>query len=398
MIRPTSHAVRSLCLLLLACAFLPPPAAEAAEDEPPWKRMRRTRDENADRRRADGGEYRFSFQGGGLYDRVRGITLSQRVEGSGGGDYAPEVTLDTGYSFGNDAWQNESTLLQPLAPNRLLLGGVSWYRTTRARAFDDGIVSDSENTFAALLFKEDYRDYYRAHGYALLLESRPGAGNSVRFGYRREDLKTLRVTSDWSLFHGDREFRPNDPVNTGESRSLEARYVLDTRGEGRRRPRLGLRWELQGERAGKGGLGGDFRYDRWLADLRQYTKLSPAISFDARVATGRIESESGGVPFPEHREFYAGGIGTLPGYAHKRWRGDRLFLASAEYRIGRGSKLLLAANAGDAWMASGRDMNLHTDVAVGFETDDSGLRVMFAEPVGEDGSDPVFWVRLQRTF
>lgn len=415
MIRKRSLVALAPLALVLSVAFLFRPSAAPAESpgrasillamaderehEPAWKRLRRIREEEREGRRGSGADFGFAFEGRGTYDRVGGVSLWQRMEGTGGGDYVPEVTVRLGYSFGNDNWQHESTVLQPVAPDRLLFAGASWYRITRSRAFDEEIVSDRENTLAAVLFKEDYRDYYRANGYALLVESRPGHGNTVQAGYRRDDLKTLRVTSEWSLFHGDWEFRPNDAVNAGEARSFEARYVFDSRRREGRGPQLGVRWELQGERAGKGGLGGDFRYQRWMADLRQYTKLSPGVAFDARLAVGALDPEGGaGALYPEHREFYAGGIGTLPGYGHKQWRGDRLFLANLEYRIGRGAKLLLLADAGDAWLNSGRDFALHTDVAVGFETDDSGLRILLAEPVGEEGSDPVLWVRLKRTF
>ena len=75
-----------------------------------------------------------------------------------------------------------------------------------------------------------------------------------------------------------------------------------------------------------------------------------------------------------------------------------MLLGNMEYRVGRDSKLIFLADAGDAWQDGVEKFRVHADVGLGFETDDDGLRVIAARRVDDNNGDVALWVRLKRTF
>jgi outer membrane protein assembly factor BamA len=189
-------------------------------------------------------------------------------------------------------------------------------------------------------------------------------------------------------------------VNDGEARCYQASYTLDLRAtedpDAHSRGFLGM---LSAERAGRWGLDGDFRYDRYVADFRHYSKLGPQIYLDVRLMGGALEPVSDvHYLYPVHKEFYVGGIGTLPGYSYKAFRGERMMLANAEYRFGDRPAFLLTADAGDAWTPGEREFELHTDVGAGFELSAEELRIMVGRRLDEPDADPIWRLRLNRTF
>lgn len=333
------------------------------------------------------------------FDRVSGLTMWGGARGTGTGDYVPELDLMTGYSWSREDWAYDAKILQPVAPGRVLLLGVRTWSRTASHDFDERIVSDSENSLAGVFWKEDYRDWYWNSGQALLAESRLPGGSTLRASVRREDVDTVRVGTRWSIFRRDDPFRPNPAVNEGNLRAWRFDYRLDLREEasGERSGR-GFVLELMAERAGRWGLGGDFRYDEFVAEARHFQKLGPQIGLDLRAMTGTLDASGGPYLFPVHKQLYVGGLGTLPGYSHKAFRGDRMYLLNAEYRLGNQPAFLLFADAGDAWTHGSRDAEMQSDAGLGFEVADDELRLMVARRFDDPDADPIWRLRLRRTF
>jgi outer membrane protein assembly factor BamA len=226
---------------------------------------------------------------------------------------------------------------------------------------------------------------------------------------RREDLSNLDVATRWSLFRRGTAFRDNPPIIdplAGEAslHALEGSYTLDLREDGEsEHPGRGFMARLSAESAGRWGLGGDFRYDRYMADLRHYSKLGPDLFLDVRLVGGLLDpargtTEGAGYVYPAHKEFYVGGIGTLPGYPYKTFRGERMVLANTEYRIGDDPSFLLTADAGDAWTPAERGFELHTDAGTGFEFGEHAVRITVSRPLDEPDAGAIWRLRLNRTF
>jgi hemolysin activation/secretion protein len=155
--------------------------------------------------------------------------------------------------------------------------------------------------------------------------------------------------------------------------------------------------EAEGRAAG-GTLGGDLDFVRWEANATRSFRLERHLYLDNRVraglATGRL---------PLQEEFYAGGIGTLPGYADLQFTGDRTLLGRTRLSIvpfglpeqALQFRLFAGLDAGQAWRSNRISgvPRLRTDLALGagvFWTGmgdpiffPSGMSVAWARPLDE---------------
>ncbi len=207
-------------------------------------------------------------------------------------------------------------------------------------------VSPAEQTLVALAFKNTFRDYYRRRGGQLFAVMQAGENNEFTVMTRWDRHEPLANTTDFSLFRGDEEFRPNPPVADQHVNAWILGYTFDTRalsraGERRTyqrhlrdsafgfglRRKPGLRLEWTSELAGR-GLGGDAHFDRNIVNLRGYLAFSDRQSFAARGIVGGSDGE-----LPPERRFAIGGIGTVHGYRFKEEAGTGMVLFNSEYRV-----------------------------------------------------------------
>ena len=93
--------------------------------------------------------------------------------------------------------------------------------------------------------------------------------------------------------------------------------------------------------AAGGGLGGDFTYTRYLADLRAYFSSGPTQIVKSRLLLG---TTGGDAYLPFQRTFAIGGIGTLE-------RGKEILLEQGENRVPALSVPLMMSNAAPGMLA-----------------------------------------------
>ncbi len=81
------------------------------------------------------------------------------------------------------------------------------------------------------------------------------------------------------------------------------------------------------------GLGGDYSFGRYVADVRRYISLGGPVSAPRHVLAfqGLVQFHAGEVPFRELAPL--GGISLLRGYYEGRYRGRQLAAVQAEYRF-----------------------------------------------------------------
>ena len=156
--------------------------------------------------------------------------------------------------------------------------------------------------------------------------------------------------------------------NYGLTRSIILSRVFDSR-DSNTNPSTGTRYSLSGEFA---GLGGDFNFNKYTAELRHYWKVGKSQVVAAR---GMMGYGSGHIPYMQ--QFTAGGIDTLRGYRDDQFRGNRLFTTTFEYRFPVAKRVQAAffADFGNAWQSDNFD--LIKDIKTGY-----GFGVSVVTPFG----------------
>ena len=257
-----------------------------------------------------------------------------------------------GYSFGFE---------RPFFSDGMLQAGASVHDLT---ASDDGWrLAESEQSLAALGFRNTFRDYYRRKGYQIHAAVRPVANHEVLVAWRSDEHLALANETDYGFFRDDHAFRPNPAAREGDLRSVLLAWTFDTRGLARDRPaerfRRHLRDDLSGTRAERdhgariewtselapAALDHDFDFTRHIVSARAWLRTSPGRWWSARAIAGAAEGT-----LPPQRIFALGGIGSVHGYAFKEAAGERMLLLNAEFRQRLGGSGL----AGIAFADAGR--------------------------------------------
>lgn len=174
--------------------------------------------------------------------------------------------------------------------------------------------------------------------------------------------------------------------NFGLTRSISLTKVYDSR-DNIFSPTEGNRTSLTTEFAGK-ALGGDFNYNKYTFETRNYFKVGSAQVVAFR---GTIGYASGNMP--ESGEFAVGGSDTVRGYNDDQFKGNKMLATSVEYRFPVAKKVegVLFTDAGKAWTGEGYKLNdLVASVGVGIRlsTPIGPIRLDFAK--GSQGNKTHF--------
>lgn len=162
--------------------------------------------------------------------------------------------------------------------------------------------------------------------------------------------------------------------NFGTTRSIEYQHVTDTR-DNIYSPSQGQRVSLLAEFGGL--LGGDFNFQKFLIDHQQYYKAGN----HSQVWMLRGAYGLGYGDMTEFNQFRVGGQGSLRGYRDDQFRGDRMVLATLEYRFPLSRKVqgILFTDGGGAWnngfFPSGGDIYGSVGLGVALNTPFGPLRL-----------------------
>ncbi|MBK37144.1 MAG: hypothetical protein CME26_16670 [Gemmatimonadetes bacterium] len=191
----------------------------------------------------------------------------------------------------------------------------------RTHTNDESIIRTGENTFNALLFKGDYRDYFRAkNGFSFSGLYRLRKNLRVQGNLTISTHSSMPVQVGWSLYRNSDAFRPNPAVREGDVGHVKLAIVYDDRRKGpvfRNGTFLGLTYE-RGFR--------EFPFDgfQFAANRRQKTIFGKQ-AFILRFLAGSRES------IDEQLLFDLGGVSTLRGYRIKEYTGNRVLLLNIDY-------------------------------------------------------------------
>jgi hypothetical protein len=309
----------------------------------------------------------FSFAPAFDYNRVDGVYLAAIIRYGSKSFPEPSFYVEGGYSKKRDRGLYRIELEQPVQKPLDLWIGATIYDVTDHN--DSERITDWENLVAAL-FRFDYRDYFDRRGIAGFVKMSPWEDHDFKLSYMGDEYRPLEQKAHTTLFGGNRRFPPNprksyqicyDPESETDMcslvkiRALELEYEYDTR-NCTRTPTFGWRIRGSGEWA-RQSWGSDLQYSRYTADFRRYHKISRKQLIGVRLAGGMMaipdNSSCGCVPgayyfFP--KQYALGGIGSLPGYPYKEYRGTHMLLGNLEYNylVDDDIGIMFFTNGGDA--------------------------------------------------
>jgi hypothetical protein len=271
------------------------------------------------------------------YNRVEsvfiGLGSEKKYYWEEGKEFNPFGSI--GYGFGSHRWAADLGLSRqiPIGSwdlDRLIEVGIEGYTLTDSK--DQWRISTLENSLASFFIHEDFRDYFGKDGVtvhtAYLVRDHDLYGEA-RVAYVLDKYKSMENGADWALFGGHKSFRDNPQINEGTMRSIATLAGFSTASK----DRLGKDgWNLYAtaEFAGA-GLGGDFRFQQYLLDVRRYQPLGYHDNINIRLRAGTAHGT-----LPLQKSYQIGGIGTLPAFQFNEFPGDtlganRMLLMNAEY-------------------------------------------------------------------
>ncbi|MBP2625339.1 MAG: surface antigen [Firmicutes bacterium] len=263
------------------------------------------------------------------------------------------------------------------------IAGTGWDLSFTNPQIDDKQTSLSVNYFNSVNTLSDYglngdnttlrSTYYRrSRGFNISIGRPQGEyiRNSITFTKRKDSyLEYYSGPVDYSAAIGDTTY--NEKYNStylqenfGEVHSVTLAKVYDTR-DNVFDATEGKRISLTSEFAGK-ALGGQFDFNKYIFDGRQYVKVGNKQTLAFRVTAG---SAVGNVP--DASKFVAGGSDTLRGYEDNEFKGDKMFTASVEYRYPVAKKIqgVIFTDAGNAWDGNYKLNNLKFSIGTGLRVD-----------------------------
>ncbi|HMM20910.1 MAG TPA: BamA/TamA family outer membrane protein [Selenomonadales bacterium] len=174
--------------------------------------------------------------------------------------------------------------------------------------------------------------------------------------------------------------------NFGLTRSIILNRTFDSR-DNIFSPTEGTRFSVTAELAGK-ALGGDFSFNKFTVEDRQYFKVGKS-----QVIATRLTAGYGDGKMPDSAKFAVGGTDTLRGYNDDQFKGDKMLAATAEYRFPIVKKVegVVFGDIGNAWEGEGYKLDdLKTSVGVGIRVNSpiGPIRLDYAR--GEEGGKAHF--------
>ena len=266
------------------------------------------------------------------YNRVEGLFLGLGTEKRYYWDGRKKFNAygSVGWGFKSHTWRYNLGLTRqfPLYNtdgDEMLEFGAEGYSLTDSK--DQWIVGVHENTAAALIIHEDFRDYFERQGYSIhgAYYTRQDYVNAeLKVALLADKYESMSNVVDWAFFGGDKVFRLNPAIDPGNMRSVLTTLGFSTTSK----TTLGQEgWNVNGsmEFTDK-NLGGDFHFGQYIFDIRRYQPISQFDNLNVRFRVGTSEGT-----LPIQKRFEIGGLSTLHAYPFKSEAGNRMLLFNAEY-------------------------------------------------------------------
>ncbi len=192
------------------------------------------------------------------FNRVEGWFLGAQLE-LDSLTQRTEVRGSLGYGFEREEVLWSAGATQWLDEKRIVGFSLDLYKTT---SFTPEWLSpwDISNAYSALVYKEDYHNYFQAEGWKFAFVHQPKRNLFISLGYRSQTERTMPNATNFSWLNRNDVFRLNPTIRDGNTRSL----VLSSE-YGTRLPLVGLLspiWVKGEVEHSSSMLGSDFEFTR----------------------------------------------------------------------------------------------------------------------------------------
>lgn len=336
---------------------------------------------------------------GGRFNRVEGLTISYNLLYDGRDGEYPTLDLNAAYPFTLKRWEYDLGISHEIGERWGPKFFGSMYQIVTSR--DHWLIPwQAENSLAALLFKEDFLDYYWMRGFT------GGAGLwyddylDFGFSYTGAKIETLEKTAEKALFGGKKKFRENWSTilpdsaailgMEGNLKEVGISATYDTRDDKHDATtgvlaKLHLTQTLDSDSI-------DFDYSTVDVEVKWYHPLSSDQTIFARLRGGYSDDD-----LPLFRRYFVGGLGSLRGYEYKEFEGNRYVLFNADY-IWRffesdfGAGLFFDIGKAGFYESGFESADFKSDVGLSFMVSDV-IRFNLAQRLDDIDKSPVFSVR-----
>ncbi|MBP6672546.1 MAG: BamA/TamA family outer membrane protein [Bacteroidetes bacterium] len=264
------------------------------------------------------------------YNRVEGLFFGFGSEKRYFWDGSRKVTGygSFGYGFASHKWRMQLGLDRQFAASDNVLYEIGGEAHSLTDTKDEWIMPLLENNLAALLFHEDFRDYYQREGFSLhsaRYTKDAEVSTMIDVRYLNDRYASLSTRAQWALFGGN-SFRANPAFDAGTMKSISVSAGVSTVEKYRYRIEG---WNLfaHGEYGGN-ELGGNFDFTQATIDIRRFQPLSDDDQINLRIRAAALQGDT-----IAQKDFQLGGANTMPAYGYKEFSGNRTLLANLEYRI-----------------------------------------------------------------
>lgn len=359
------------------------------------------------------------------FNRVNGLFIGLRKERMQWHRYGNFLNIPQiqphgfiGYGTASKEWEYAIGLERLIGHNRRMMIGAEYFNATGTEDFKRvGLVESSITSFFA---GYDFLDYHKMEGFGLYSAYRTNRWLEAGFSFSRATFSTLQQQTSYSLFGKSANYLPNLPIDAGADEidldiyaitlSLNPRNVLISN-------YFTVSGNLLAELADNGGSDEDYRFNKYMAELKMFYNFEPGSVLRWRLQGGGITGNA-----PDFKNFYLGGIGTLRGSPFKFFQGNQMFASNIEVQFGRPSRrigewirdynlhLLLFLDSG--WSRNVPEMltsnspfsgfkemsfsDFQHDAGIGLGT--GAIRFELAWPLRTFDSSPTLWVRFNPTF
>lgn len=161
------------------------------------------------------------------YNRVEGSYLGVGLKSSTLLDRTT-LTAIGGYGFSDRMWKYDfAATFRPAIADRMTIGASIFRRLTNRP--EENIYSRFEVTLGALLYRDDYRDYFLSKGWSGSLQWRFSSYLNTGVQYNDEEQTSVVRNTNYSLAPQDYSFEDNPPIDDGRMRSIDLSLNVDTR-------------------------------------------------------------------------------------------------------------------------------------------------------------------------
>jgi hypothetical protein len=340
------------------------------------------------------------------FNRVEGFTPLMNISVRDTKHELPKVDFNLGYGLALKRWNLDFGFKQNIGIGGPFYFGGKYYRG--AYTADKWYFSETDNTLAGLLFKEDYHDFYMRKGGRLFAGREFWKNGFAQAEFTAQANSPLTKHTNKAIFGGHKKFRENFSTVAMDSAALSGlkgnlkmlglHLGWDSR-EKEPSYHRGQYFDLSLETAGDGSLGnlgGDFSYDIAELNLQHYQPVTPRQFVGFRLRGG-LSNQT----LPLDRRFFLGGVGSLRGYDFKEFQGNRYFLMNIDYywEFSEDFVVALFTDLGQAGFSKKQFENngLKTDLGVGLRLFDA-FRLDIAQRLDNTSEKPIVTARIETTF